>query len=214
MKQMTTYNRAAGYLNKLFDLLNADFFDGQLERPVITIQSTPRAYGHYTLFDAWDVKGKGSKEINIGAGTLARPIENVIATLLHEMCHQYNDTVLHVQDCSRGGTYHNRFFRETALSHGLQVSRSEKYGWSTTVPSNRLLDWVLANGLTDIQLNRNEFCTVVPDGKISGRGVPVPPSRGSSYRRYVCPSCGLIVRATKTANVLCGDCMQHMAEAG
>ena len=45
MKELTKYSRLAGYLEKLYDKLNADFFDGELDRPVITIQSTPRAYG-------------------------------------------------------------------------------------------------------------------------------------------------------------------------
>lgn len=49
MKELTTYNRAAGYLNKIFDLLNAKYFEYALSRPIITIQSTPKAYGHYTL---------------------------------------------------------------------------------------------------------------------------------------------------------------------
>ena len=44
MKQLTSYVRAVGYLNKLFDLLNERFFDGKLTRPTITIQSTLRAY--------------------------------------------------------------------------------------------------------------------------------------------------------------------------
>ena len=80
MKQLTTYNRAAAYLNTIFDLLNARYFEGALSRPIITIQSTPKAYGHYTLYDAWSVDGdKGMREINIGAGTLSRPIENVVA---------------------------------------------------------------------------------------------------------------------------------------
>ena len=69
MKELSKYSRLAGYLEKLYDKLNDHFFDGQLDRPVITIQSTPRAYGHYTLYDAWSVKGEGRKEINIGAGT-------------------------------------------------------------------------------------------------------------------------------------------------
>ena len=114
MKQLTTYNRAAAYLNMIFELLNDRYFEGALSRPVVTIQSTPKAYGHFTLYDAWSVDGeKGMREINIGAGTLSRPIENVVATLLHEMVHYWNDT--HgVKDCSRGGTYHNRKFKEAA----------------------------------------------------------------------------------------------------
>lgn len=51
MKQLTSYNRVAGYLNKLFDLLNQRFFESALSRPTITIQSTPRAYGHFSMRD-------------------------------------------------------------------------------------------------------------------------------------------------------------------
>ena len=51
MKELTSYNRAAGYLNKIFDLLNARYFENTLSRPTITIQSTPKAYGHFSLRD-------------------------------------------------------------------------------------------------------------------------------------------------------------------
>ena len=126
MKELTSYNRVAGYLNKIFDLLNDAYFENTLSRPTITIQSTPKAYGHFTLRDdAWVSKNGASHEINIGAGTLARPIENVAATLLHEMCHYWNYEN-GVQDCSRGGTYHNRRFKETAESHGLTVEHDSK----------------------------------------------------------------------------------------
>ena len=54
MKELTSYNRVAGYLNKIFDLLNVTFFENALSRPTITIQSTPRAYGHFSLReDTW-----------------------------------------------------------------------------------------------------------------------------------------------------------------
>lgn len=98
MKEIVKTSRLAGQLEKLFRLLNTDWFNGELETPVITIQSTPRAYGHYSLAPLWEVKNGVKHEINIGAGTLDRPIEDVVATLLHEMCHMYNDTVLSVQD--------------------------------------------------------------------------------------------------------------------
>ena len=51
MKELTSYNRVAGYLNKIFDLLNAAYFENALSRPTITIQSTPKAYGHFSLCD-------------------------------------------------------------------------------------------------------------------------------------------------------------------
>ena len=114
MKELTTYNRVAGYLNKIFDLLNEEFFESALSRPTITIQSTPKAYGHFSLRDdTWISKNGMSHEINIGAGTLSRPIENVCATLLHEMVHYYNH-IHGIQDCSRGNTYHNKRFKTAA----------------------------------------------------------------------------------------------------
>lgn len=215
MKELTKYSRVAGYLEKLYDKLNTDFFDGVLIRPVITIQSTSRAYGHYTLYDAWSVKGEGYREINIGAGTLDRPIENVAATLVHEMTHQYNNEVANVQDCSRGGTYHNKLFRIAAEAHGINVSRSEKYGWSITEPSERLIAWLADNGISDISMTRNEGTAhravggdKVAQGGVSVAGVASKPKS----RRWVCPGCGAIVRSTKTVRLICGDCFRLFVE--
>ena len=49
MKELTSYNRVAGYLNKIFDLLNDAYFESAHSRPTITIQSTPKAYEHFSL---------------------------------------------------------------------------------------------------------------------------------------------------------------------
>lgn len=215
MKQLTSYNRAAGYLNKVYDLLNAAFFESALSRPTITIQSTPKAYGHFSLRDdTWVSKLGGTHEINIGAGTLARPIEEVAATLLHEMVHYYNYEN-GIQDCSRGNTYHNRRFKEAAESHGLLVRHSEKYGWSHTSPGDALLDVILENGLTDVLIHRNESTafSIPGTGTHSGTGVVTPPHT-SSTRKYICPCCGNSVRATKAVNLACLDCSRQMVLAG
>ena len=53
MKQMTEYNRVSGYLNKIFNLLNEKYFENTLSKPVITIMSTPKAYGHVSVCDRW-----------------------------------------------------------------------------------------------------------------------------------------------------------------
>ena len=43
MKDTIKTSRTAGYLEKIFRAINADWFGGELEEPIITIQSTPRA---------------------------------------------------------------------------------------------------------------------------------------------------------------------------
>ena len=211
MKELTTYNRVAGYMNKLFDLLNQEFFESALSRPTITIQSTPKAYGHFSLReDTWVSKIGGTHEINIGAGTLARPIEDICATLLHEMVHYFN-YVTGIHDCSRGGTYHNRKFRDSAEAHGLIVEHHEKYGWTITHPSDELLQFCLDNDLSDILINRNEFSGI----RVTGTGThatatPMGTPRTSSTRKYLCPCCGNSVRATKNVNIGCLDCRFQM----
>lgn len=214
MKELTSYNRVAGYLNKVFDLLNEEFFENALSRPTITIQSTPRAYGHFSLReDTWVSKLGGTHEINIGAGTLARPIEEVAATLLHEMVHYYNFEN-GVQDCSRGNTYHNRRFKASAEAHGLTVEHTDKYGWSRTSPSDALLDFILKNELTDILINRNEHNGAHVYGT-GARRVPetTSPPKPNSTRKYICPCCGNSVRATKAVNIACLDCNVPMVLA-
>ena len=216
MKEIVKTSRLAGQLEKLFRMLNADWFNNELETPVITIQSTPRAYGHYTTYNAWTAKGEGRREINIGAGTLDRPIEEIIATLMHEMCHMYNDTVLNVQDCSGSShMYHNKAFKSACESHGLTVTHT-KYGWSHTEPSDTLIEWILDNDIQEIQLNRNEPHGIrIAGGNAAANGgaaITGATSKGHSIR-YKCPVCGQLARTTKKANLICGNCMLPMLES-
>ena len=214
MKQLTSYNRVAGYLNKVFDLLNAEYFENTLSRPTITIQSTPKAYGHFSLRnDTWISKKGSTHEINIGAGTLARPIEEVCATLLHEMVH-YHNYVNGVQDCSRGNTYHNRKFKELAEACDLEITHHATYGWSLTAPGDALVEFCIEHDLREIRLCRNDL--VIP--RVTGTGTHdgsafVGGVKKSSTRKYVCPCCGMSVRATRSVNVACMDCDEQLIPA-
>ena len=214
MKELTTYNRVAGYINKIFDLLNERYFENTLSRPTITIQSTPKAYGHFSLRDdTWISKIGGTHEINIGAGTLSRPIEEVVATLLHEMVHYYNYN-RGVQDCSRGNSYHNRRFKEACEARGLLVAHSDKYGWCGTSPSEELIDFVIDNSLTDILINRNEESgfRFIGTGTHNGTEGTITP-KTSNTRKYICPCCHSSVRATREVRIACLDCGVQMIEA-
>ena len=199
MKEIVKMSRLTGALEKLFRMLNADFYGSTLDLPIITVQSTPKAYGHFTPYQAWDVKGDGKPEINLGAGTLDRPIEYVCATMLHEMAHYYNYSVLKQADCSRGGQYHNGVFKATAESHGLVCHRN-KYGWSDTNSelSDALLDWVLTHDVPEIKLNRVEALMMGTTTKAADKN-PAPPAskpKGNSFL-WICPICGDKMRSSK-----------------
>ena len=172
MKQTIKTSRTAGYLEKIFRALNEHYFDGVIEEPVITIQSTPRAYGHVTVAKAWQRADGGARhELNIGAGTLDRPIENVTATVLHEMVHLFN-LQAGIQDTSRGGTYHNKRFREAA-----------------EVSYNRFIKALLLNDVEAM----NEFINKVALHSFSSfdiaNGVSDDDAPERFYHPYDCPCC-------------------------
>ena len=212
MKQTIKTSRTAGYLEKLFRTLNERYFDNTIEEPIITIQSTPRAYGHITVAKAWR-KGNGDlrHELNIAAGTLDRPIEEIVATLLHEMVHLIN-LQNGVKDCSRGGTYHNRKFKPAAEACDLRIDYDPRIGWSVTSPTEALIDFIISEGWADIRMSREDGCIARTPGRGSPDRTPTTPTtpKKSSTRKYICPGCKMSVRATREVNLICGDCMVKM----
>ena len=187
MKELVKTSRVTGYLEKIYRQLNIDKFNGELEEPIITIMSTPRAYGHVTCGKVWKSKDSRRYELNIGAGTLNRPIENVVSTLLHEMVHIYhlqND----IQDTSRGNTYHNKKFKEKAESVGLVIDYDKKIGFSVTSPSDALILYIAEQGWNDILINRDEL-TRITTGPVAGNGNLAPDNplarKPSSTRKYI-----------------------------
>lgn len=196
------YIEVIAYLGKLYDFCNECFFNNELEKPVITVQADTKnkALGWFVCAEVWkeSAEDKGNTEINISAQFLNRPIEEIAETMLHEMVHQYA-YVHKMQDCSRGGSYHNKLFKRLAEMHGLNVECIKQTGWSYTslTPSSRdtLKEFV----------TENAFIYRLPDFK----GMKV---KSTSTRKYICPICGNSVRATKEVRIICADCNELMYE--
>lgn len=212
MKDTVKTSRTAGYLEKIFRALNAKYFDNELEEPIITIQSTPKAYAHVTIAKAWQRGDTTRRELNIGAGTLDRSIFEVVASELHECVHIYN-MQNGIQDCSRGGAYHNKKFKEAAEARDLKISYDPRIGWSITEPTEALCEFVVSQGWDDINMNRIES-SYTPRGKGAGNATGKPTGGNSNPNshsiKYVCPCCGNSVRATKAVHIMCMDCNEPM----
>lgn len=215
MKRTVKTSRSAGYLEKMFRTLNQDSFGGQLEEPIITIQSTAGAYGHVTTAKVWNSGGKERYELNICADWLNRPIEEVVATMIHEMAHLMN-LQNGIQDCSRGGSYHNRKFKEEAEKHMIAIAKDEKYGWAITTATEELLDYILRQGWDEIEMNRGmSLCGI--GGSSGGKATGKPPKatgttgKASSHsRKHKCPVCGRCARTTMYFPLICGICRVDM----
>lgn len=206
MKVTDKMSRAIGQLEKMYNTINADIFQGELPIPIITVQSKPGTMGHTTVARIWRKKDEQTFELNIAAEVLDYPIEETLDTLIHEMVHLYcreHD----IKETSRNGVYHNKKFKEEAEKRGLTCYQTEKYGWNTT-PGDNLIEYAIEKGWNEIRIGR-------------GGGFRLPPMPGnkrdkegkkSSTRKYICPKCKQSIRATKTVNIICGDCMEKMIE--
>lgn len=185
-------------LESLFSKFNEHFYEGKIEKPVITISpdSTSGSYGWCTCWKAWakaDSEEDGYYEINMCAEHMNRPFKEICATLLHEMVHLWN-LQNDIQDTSRRGTYHNKKFKTVAEEHGLIIEKDDKYGWTKTSLNEETEIYVA--GLDD-----NGF------GLYRKQALNIGTSKSKqSTRKYVCPNCGCIIRATKEVRVMCVDC--------
>ncbi len=193
-------------LESLFSIFNEKLYNNELPQPVITVSPdmTKGAYGWCTSWKAWTTEEGaaanegGFYEINLCAEHLARPFIQTVGTLLHEMVHLFN-LQNGTKDTSRGGTYHNAKFRTAAEAHGLTVEATDKYGWSRTKPNTDTAAYIEAMQDKKFELHRTSIQK--PKGKTK-----------QSTRKYVCPGCGCIIRATKEVRVACCDCDEIFEE--
>ena len=180
-------------LEDIFDKLNVIYFDGALPKPVITVQTTPKAYGHCSTKKIWKSENEGMYEINLGAEFINRPKEQTCATLLHEMVHLYcneND----IRDTCQNGRYHNKAFSTECEARDLVVEYDRANGYAHTSPTDAFKQKIADAGI-DLTVR---FARIMPKAKAK--------AERQKAHRYVCPICGQEVRSTSDLSLICGVC--------
>ena len=197
------YIETVNYLARLYDYCNTGLFGGELIRPVITVQRDERnkTNGWWTVKKVWkeNAEDEGEHELNMTAQQLNRPIYELAATMIHEMCHQYA-SVRNIQDTSRSGNYHNKLFKRLAETHGLTVECVKTIGWSHTELTDETKKFI-----DNFKAKYPDFAVICRLPFMKGQAV-----RNTSTRKYVCPVCGNSVRATKEVRIMCVDCNELM----
>lgn len=180
-------------LEVLFDKLNDIYFEGKLPKPVITVQSSPKAYGHCTTKQIWKSEDSAMYEINLGAEFINRPMANTAATLCHEMVHLYC-LVNEIQDTCQKGRYHNKTFKAEAESRDLSIEYDRAIGYSITSPTEAFIEKLNNSGF-DMSIR---FARVTPQKKAS--------SEREKPHKYICPICGQEVKSTADLKIKCAIC--------
>lgn len=190
-------------IERWFDILNSNYFENKLDTPIITIQKTRQNnLGHFSVHKIWEnfknKKDDNSKnEINISANNLNRPVVEIVGTLLHEMVH-YANTISDIQDCS--GQIHNKKFKNTAEAVGFFVERDSRVGWGyTKVEKDSKLDKFIKEKVSPKE-ELFSFFRSVSEKEVT------PKERNKRMFKYVCPDCGLEIKAKEGVSVRCNEC--------
>lgn len=192
MKMSDTIN----VLEDMFDKLNGIYFEGSLPKPVITVQSTPKAYGHCSTKKIWKADEEAMYEINLGAEFINRPIQETAATLTHEMIHLYC-IVNEIADTCQNGRYHNKTFKLEAEARDLEVGYDRANGYTHTTPTE-----TFANKLTEAGVDATiKFARIFK--------APVRRARNKQHK-YICPVCGQYVKSASELRIKCADCDVEM----
>lgn len=199
-------------LYRIFDIVNAERFNGELPQPMITIQKgRGSVLGHFTLGKCWRdknnvVDGNDSivdtdvtalYEINIDPRWFyKKTVIDIVGVLIHEMVH-YQNKLRDIKDCS--GKIHNKKFKRAAEEAGLIVTKGDTVGWGYTAVSDELRDFI------EQKVKPDETCFFyfragesVDDGEKK--------KRQKNFFKFTCPSCGQEIKGRRDSKVRCGLC--------
>lgn len=196
----------------LFDLFNGHYYAGELEKPVILIQTNGREHrsmGWCTVKRVWKNEAEGTThyEITLSAEFMYRDIEEICSTLLHEMVHlhcRYED----IKETSRGVMYHNNKFKQIAEAHGLIIDYDKRIGYSISRINDETNEIIKAYR----KVNPFIFTRKVHKGEVEAESTTAEPTEvvekpKKPIHTYRCPMCeDVSFRSSKDLRVKCGEC--------
>ena len=117
-----TFCELSNDLYRWFELFNERFFRGKLRTPVISFERTRcNRLGHFVI----DRNALGLKwNININRLYADRPIAHTLATLLHEMAHQWQQEFGTKRRGRGRSNYHDVEFRRKVEQIGIPCDRN------------------------------------------------------------------------------------------
>lgn len=178
------HRKIAADCYKFFDVFNAEFFDGKLPNCFLQFDKTRvNNLGHYR--PGRNVVG-ARHEINLNARYVGGPLQDVLATLLHEMAHEYQELF----GKPGRGAFHNKEF--VALCAGLGIPCTGGMRSYTLGYTDRFVNLLLQNDVA-------AAVTVVAAG-------PAPRRVGTSKMKLWQCQCGTKIRAAVVVQARCLRC--------
>lgn len=196
---MQKLSRTIAELERWFRIFNRELLGRKLSSGVVvTVQSTGRrrrVLGWHWR-SRWQNRRSKLAEINIVAESLERKPEEILETLLHEMCHQRNAERDIVDVSPESYQYHNEHFKRAAEEAGLVCERMGRYGWAKTMLGDRAIAVIRRHAI-----DRAAF-------SIARLAEATPTRKTTKHKKWVC-ACGAIRVARADFQALCLVCDQE-----
>jgi hypothetical protein len=185
-----------------YDFFNRELFGGLLPQVLVTLQRHAKTYGY---FSPQRFSGRIDKaavhELALNQdGCHGRTDGLILSTLVHEMCHVWQET--HGTPPRRG--YHDRQWAGKMREIGLQPSSTGEEGGKETGQS--VSHYLLPEGRF-----AKVYATLAATGfALHWQSVPASArAKKASKVKFTCPTCGQNAWAKPNAHLLCGECFDE-----
>jgi SprT-like family protein len=201
-KEVLTLQEYQGF-QKAYDFFNRELFAGSLPQVLVTLQRHANTRGY---FSPERFKGRVEKaavhELALNPDTFTgRTDEMILSTLVHEMCHVWQETY---GNPSRRG-YHNREWAGKMREVGLQPTSTGEQGGKET--GQAVTHYILPDGKYT-----QSFAKLAESGfQLRWQSLPFKKQSGvniSSKTKFSCPECGQNAWAKPRASLICGECFK------
>jgi ribosomal protein S27AE len=187
---------------RAYDFFNRELFAGNLPQVLVTLQRHANTRGY---FSPERFKGRIDRqtvhELALNPDNFTgRTDEMILSTLVHEMCHVWQQTY---GEPSRRG-YHNRQWAEKMREVGLQPTSTGEPGGMET--GQAVTHFIILEGRY-----ARAYAQLAASGfQLHWQSLPaVGSKKKSSKRKFTCPECGQNAWAKPTARLICGECFDE-----
>lgn len=198
--------REYAMLQAAYDFFNAKFFDSRLPKVFFTIDwHNKKSNGYFCphkLVNKEDAEAKAKASvIALNPDYLARDVYEVLATLVHEMCHVWEFEEF-IKDPYKLTSYHSKRFEKRLSECNLKavINNKSRSSCSTVIPDDGIF-----KGIADEYLKTKEFLSIA-----STKGDKK--AKAKNKTKYVCTGCETNVWGKAGLNLHCNECDMDFEE--
>ena len=187
-------------LERAYDFFNERLFENRLPPVLFTLTRKRGAHGYFWAdqFANKDADLGTVHEVALNPQSMDRTIEAVLSTLVHEMTHVEQQVY---GKPSKGG-HHNNAWADLMLRIGLTPDNGQGGMTGRKVTHSIDVGGPFEVALADLMPFDLPYFTK-PKAAAEKK-------RDLSKVKHTCPSCGFKAWAKAGANLMCGDCQEHM----